>query len=271
MRNSGASITPWLWHLSQSQRSTLQDLRLVLSRDDYTMVIDNGKVKATINAAFFDAKPNMRDTLHGELKARFLAIQLLNHRRYELSRPTMLRLRPDRSGDVFIELKGEEIRPSNGLVDNQNLDANGNVIFDSRGERIKKESHLADLISAHSGDGLLGALLESHQHSVHDPNNELVHLYEIREALCKRFGGRKPTQAALRVTDDNWGRFGRLCNDEPLRQGRHRGKKIETLRDATRSELEDARAIARSMIESYLRQLVTRVPEAPDRTAGGES
>jgi hypothetical protein len=90
-----------------------------------------------------------------------------------------------------------------------------------------------------------------------NPDNELVYLYEIRDALGARFGDEMKTRAALGVSGADWKRLGGLCNDEPLRQGRHRGKKGTALRDATHGELEEARTIARSMIEKYLRWLGT--------------
>jgi hypothetical protein len=54
-----------------------------VSRDDYTMEVDNGKVRATVDVAVFDATPNMKDMLCDALKARFDANQLLNYRPYE--------------------------------------------------------------------------------------------------------------------------------------------------------------------------------------------
>ena len=87
-----------------------------------------------------------------------------------------------------------------------------------------------------------------------DPDDELVHLYEIRDALSTKFGSEKAARNALKISYDNWSRFGQLCNDEPLRQGRHRGKKYEA-RDATNAELSEARRIAQAMIEGYLRYL----------------
>ena len=88
-----------------------------------------------------------------------------------------------------------------------------------------------------------------------DPDNELVHLYEIRDGLSKRFGDERAAKSALGIAPSAWSRIGQLCNDEALRQGRHRGKSVGGLRDATDAELMEARGIARSMIESYLQYL----------------
>jgi antirestriction protein ArdC len=50
-----------------------------------------------------------------------------------------------------------------------------------------------------------------------------------------------------------WDRLHELCNDMPLKQGRHLGSmKRDDRRDATEDELREARGIARMMIEKYL-------------------
>ena len=96
------------------------------------------------------------------------------------------------------------------------------------------------------------SLLNSYAAAVKDPDNELVHLYELREAVVAKFGGEGAARRALGVSSANWSRHGRLANDEPLKQGRHRGKKVGNLRDATEGELNEARSIARLVVKSYL-------------------
>ena len=76
--------------------------------------------------------------------------------------------------------------------------------------------------------------------SVRDPANELVYLYEIRDALSVKFGSDRGARIALAITSSQWSRLGQLCNDEPLRQGRHRGKTRVALRDASEDELFEA-------------------------------
>lgn len=138
-------------------------------------------------------------------------------------------------------------------------DKNGNVISDSRRDRIEKKKSLAKLASTHcAADGLLRVMLRSYDAAVCDPNNELVYLYEIRDALAAKFGDEHSARAALAVTKSEWSRLGQLCNNEPLRQGRHRGKTGEVLRDATENELVESRNIARIMIEAYMQYLEGR-------------
>ena len=227
-----------------------------ISRNDYAMVIEDGKVEARITATNFDANAHMRNTLHEALNDRFLGVQLLSHRPYELSKPRVIKLHPDGHKDYFIELEGAQMTLTGGTVDFRVTDKHGNVISDSKRARIEKKKSLAELVSAYrSSDLVLSALLNSQGTAVRDPDNELVHLYEIRDGLSKRFGDERAAKSALGITPSAWSRIGQLCNGEPLRQGRHRGKSTGGLRDATDAELMEARGIARSMIESYLQYL----------------
>lgn len=229
-----------------------------IAREDYTLKIADGKAEARIDSAIYDANPSMRQTLHDALNDRFLGVQLLSHRAYELSRSTRTRVHPDGRRDVFLEVEPARIVMTAHPVDFQVRDRNGNIVADSKRDRIEKKKSLADLVSTYrASDGTLASLVRSHDAAVRDPNNELVHLYEIREALSVKFGGEKVLRSTLGISSSDWSRFGELCNNEPLRQGRHRGKTGGALRDATESELAEARGIARAMTEAYLWYLDT--------------
>lgn len=227
-----------------------------ISRQDYTMTIAQGKVQAKIDFRIYEANPSMRRELHDGLNDRFLGVQLLTHRAYELSSTTMTRVHSDGRRDIFIEPEPARLLISGGTVDFQVTDKDGNVISDSKQDRIEKKKSLAELVTTHGAtDGLLASLLLSYDAAVRDSNNELVHLYEIREALTKKFGGENATRSALGISSSQWSRLGHLCNNEPLRQGRHRGKTGGVLRDASEGELTEARGSARAMIKAYLRHL----------------
>lgn len=227
-----------------------------VSRDDYAMTIADGKVEARVASAIYDANPSMRKVLQDSLNARFLGVQLLTHRAYELSNSTMTRVHPDGRRDIFIEPESACLVMSCGSVDFRVTDKDGNVISDSKRDRIERKKSLAELVATHRAtDGLLTSMLRSYDAAVRDPNNELVHLYEIREALAVKFGGESGAREVLAITSPQWSRLGNLCNNEPLRQGRHRGKTGGALRDASESELTEARGIARAMLEAYLQYL----------------
>lgn len=235
------------------------EVPIKIVRDDYALTISHGKVEARLDAALYEAKQSIRQTLHQGLDDRFLGVQLLTHRAYELSRSTMTRVHPDGRKDFFVEPESGRIAITGYAADIQVRDKEGNIIADSKRNRIEKKRSIADLVSTYrASDEVLTSLLRSDDAAVRDPNNELVHLYEIRDALSLRFGGDREARAALGVSSSDWARFGLLCNHEPLRQGRHRGKTGASLRDATEAELGEARRIARSMTENYLSYLDSR-------------
>lgn len=228
---------------------------ITISRPQYTMTIGDGTAQAQIDSVVFDANPSLQEELHCDLLSRFAGIQLLTHRPYELSNPTVSRVHPDGRRDVFVQAQTAIHAVSGMTADIQLVGKEGNIVSDSKRDRVETKKRLAELIATNRPtDRLLDALLRSHDAAVRDPGNELVHLYEIRDALSKKFGGEKAARAALSIRSSDWSRFGRICNDEPLRQGRHRGKTGPALRDATKAELEEARRIARDMIVAYLGQ-----------------
>jgi hypothetical protein len=91
--------------------------------------------------------------------------------------------------------------------------------------------------------GLVGAM--------DDPANELVYLYEVRDAAAKHFQKATLAQKALGLSKSDWSRLGGLANDLPLKEGRHRGRMAGSLRNATETELGEARGIARYVVESF--------------------
>jgi hypothetical protein len=225
-------------------------------RSDYTMAIADGKVEARIDSSIYDANPGMRQALHDALNDRFLAVQLVIHKAYELSRSTMIRLHPDGRRDIYLDAETGKFVVTGGESDIQITKKDGTVVVDSKRDRIEKKRRLAELLSTYRAtDETLASLLRSYDAGVRDPDNELVHLFEIRDALSTKFGGDDATQSALNISSTSWSRLGGLCNNEPLRQGRHRGRIGGTLRDATEAELKKARGIARAMIEAYLQYL----------------
>lgn len=224
-----------------------------LERNDYEMIIENGKVEAKISPDVFENNPTMRDDLTNALNDRFLGVQLLTHKPYQLSKASMCRLHPDGRRDITVFVESISAIAVMGTADIMITDKNGNVIVDSKKERIDKKKQLSDLTEKYrKSDPTFASLLNSYKMAVSEPNNELVHLYEIRDALSRRFGGDSAACHALNISSQQWSRLGLLSNHEPLKQGRHRGKNPGALRDATESELMEARQIARTFVEAYI-------------------
>lgn len=221
---------------------------LDISGNDYSMIITKGKVEARIDSANL----SMRKELQDKLDSRFLVEQFFTHQAYELTCSSISRLHPDGRKDAVIEPEMFQNRNTFYSPDTILTDKNGNVISDSKQERIDEKKKFTGLAAARSDDKLLKSLLKSYDAAVHDPNKELVHLYEIREALHKIFGSEKVAREVLGITSSQWSRFGQLCNDELLRQGRHAGRNAGVLRDASEDELTEAREIVQAMIKAYI-------------------
>jgi hypothetical protein len=230
--------------------------RVEIARPDCSIVIDSGRAEARVPPEHYPDDHSFRNYLHEELNARFLAAQVLCHKPYTLSKPTLHRVHPDGRIDAWVFTEPATMTFTGGITDFITRDSAGNVVSDTRRERIDKRKDLAERAAAHATtDDTANAILRSYSAAVYDPANELVHLYEIREALARRFANEATAIATLSLSSTRWSRLGRLANDEPLKQGRHRGRQAGALRDATKEELSEAREIARSMVESYLRYL----------------
>ncbi len=181
----------------------------------------------------------------------------------------MCRIHPDGRKDVTVFADPCVMKMMSGNVDLVQKDKDGNIIIDSRRDRIEKKRELAQLARLYSSNIVAASLLASYQAAVNDPENELVHLYEIRDALSKLFKGEVPARKALGLGVSEWRRLGQLANDEPLKQGRHRGKSAGELRDATESEPAEARIIALLLLKlTWFIWMETNNKPLPSRSRG---
>jgi hypothetical protein len=101
----------------------------------------------------------------------------------------------------------------------------------------------------------LRKMVASFGSAINDPTNALTHLYEIRDALAKYFGSRNAAETALQMGSRDWGEFGRIANDEPLLEGRHRGRHVGPLRHATPQELATVKDLAEEWIRKFASKL----------------
>jgi len=147
-----------------------------------------------------------------------------------------------------------------GEVDTLLTDQDGTVIHDSRRVRLNRQRELAELfIAAGTADPLLSYLVEALQRARERPDYELLHLYEIRDAVSKRFGADKRARKKLGISKDDWSFLGRLANNEPLEGSRHRGEHLAAgapLPQPTSDQLNRARGIAAAVVEAYARWVV---------------
>lgn len=227
--------------------------------EQYEMKIDGGKVEARMKAEVYDQNQNIRDALNETLNGRFLGNQLLTHKPYQLSKPSMYKLHPNGQKDYHEFGEPAVIVMSVGSSDILVTDKDGKVVVDTRKDRIEKKKNLSELVEKYRAtNSIVAALVGSYHAAVMDPDNELVHLYEIRDALTVQFGGGDAVRNTLSINRDEWSRFGYIADKAPVKQGRHRGRNVGVLRDATEAELSEARTFSRKLIENYISYLASQ-------------
>ncbi|MDO8961581.1 MAG: hypothetical protein Q7V02_05740 [Methylophilus sp.] len=220
---------------------------------DGKLDIKNGVAIAVIDPETFQANESIHEILTNMIENRLHAVQIMTHKDFELSKPTRTDIQEDGKKNYFLELEPGVITISSGMVDFVLHDKDGNVVSDSKRERLDKQYRFATLVDKHRPlDATLDHMLKSYQQSVKDPNDELVHLYEIRDALSNKFGSKDAAIKTLDVTKAEWDVIGKLANTLPLIQGRHRGQSVGALRDADPTELELARKSVAYLIDKYL-------------------
>jgi hypothetical protein len=218
---------------------------------DYAITIESGNIEARISPEAYDRDPMAtRDKLQELLELKFLSNQLYTHKPYHLSKITSAkRLYSCGRQDAIIF-----VGPATAVATGHSVD-----VGDSRMVRIREKKDLAELamISAHL-DPMVVFLLRSYDQAVNDPDNELIHLYDIRDALVSKLGKKAAVTATLSIDESDWSWFGKLTNDEPLKQSRHHGRHFNYSRDVTQQEVEKARQFAKKLIVEYMKYVIKR-------------
>jgi len=221
--------------------------------EGFEVSISNGIAFAKIDPSFQSKNPEIKEYLTRCIESRLQAVQIMSHRDFTLSKPSRSDLRDDGTKNIFLEVEPIVMKVSLRTVDLMVRDKDGNIASDTKQERLDKQKWFSGAVAKYRGvDGTLDRMLKSYQVAVKDPNNELVHLYEIRDALSSRFGNKKNAMKHLSISNKEWDIIGNLANLQPLEEGRHRGKAAGRLRPAENHELEKARKSVSNMVEKYL-------------------
>jgi hypothetical protein len=215
---------------------------------DLELMIEDGRALATMSVPLDPLPKKLEEHIRLLLESVFLARKLQVRRKYKLQGPRIYQYSSGQK-NVSVSVGTASVIVMAGQADFIMRDATGNVVRDSKAERIAQQSSSLDFLAPklqHSAT--LRSLFESYSRSIDDPNDELVHLYEIRDALSRHYGGERNACNALGISNTKWKRFGTLANVEPLEQSRHRGKHLRGRRQATDAELDEARKLAREWI-----------------------
>jgi hypothetical protein len=217
----------------------------------FDLVIKTGSETATTTVAMDPVPRDLEDRVRSSIENIFFVRKIQTRRKYNLEGPAIYQYSSGRR-NVSVRLKGVSINLMAGNVDFTLRDAAGNIIRDSKAERIAEDTSLLDFLAPKLQQSpTLRAVVSSYLRSVDDPDDEFTHLYEIRDALCKHYGNEDAARRALGVSRNNFSRFRALANVEPVEQGRHRGKHPHGRRPATPEELEEARKLAREWILAF--------------------
>jgi hypothetical protein len=189
-----------------------------------------------------------------DIRAIFQARQSLTRRAFVLTGPRVTHHRDDGLRDHVLLAEAGKFVLRGYPIDFRITDAAGTIVRDTKADRLQHEAAFVQAIAAKApSSAVLRRMLESYGRSVDDPANELVHLYEIRDAASNQYANEALARRALGISKNDWSKLGRLSNDEPLREGRHRGRQSGRLRNASEEELDSARLIARQIMEAFAR------------------
>lgn len=222
-------------------------------REQFYIEIDAGKIRAILKKS-----DNTTDFLKisEEIENYFRAIQIITHRKYSLSSYTLYKERPDGGKHINIFIPTGRLELVGQVPDITITRPDGIAVKDTKRERLEEEKKWTELLAKfRNKDKTVQKIINSYSSAVNDPANELIYLYEIRDSLSERFGGEKRVEKALSILATEWSDFGKLANKEPVQQGRHRGKNLGTLRNATGEELFKARGFSKKLILEYLKLL----------------
>lgn len=190
------------------------------------------------------------DRLDMLMRAWFTASQLIDPRKFTLQQSGATLYRRDGSRTVSALFQGcySIERPSQW----------SELTPEQRADRQQRMRELAMGLARHSCNDELVRLVSSFQASVEDPENSFVHLYEIKELLRKLLDESKDFAIELGVNDASVRQYISSLGNDAIRQGRHRGKHIGKLRNATLHEVRTAQDLALQLIEGYVRRLDER-------------
>lgn len=216
------------------------------------ITIADGTIRGEFDDSCYGRGLEFRDEVHAHVETVFMAQQVQVCENFTLSAASMVREHADGHRDVTGFLEPFHLKMSAGRADFILRNANGEIIQDTKVERLQKQQDFRDRVATLTSSSLvLKRMLQSFRNALIDDDNLLIHLYEVREALTSEYGGDIKVRKALSVSSVDWSRFGQLANNEPIQEGRHRGKHTG-LRLATKAETEWALSFAQRLIEEYV-------------------
>ncbi|MEM6838588.1 MAG: hypothetical protein AAF609_17250 [Cyanobacteria bacterium P01_C01_bin.120] len=180
--------------------------------------IDNGTAIASIEPDIYHLSPSIKEDLTKVIENRFFAVQIMNYKEFNLEKSTRTDFTEDGKKNYFLEADSCLLKMTVNPVDLIVKDKDGTVISDTKRDRLNRQENFSNLVDEYrSNDITLDHIRKSYQKSVKNPDDELVHLYEIKDSLSKRFGSKSVTVKKLGIKNREWGKIGVLANTLPLK------------------------------------------------------
>jgi hypothetical protein len=142
------------------------------------------------------------------------------------------------------------------------LDASGKVVFNAVKAEAKRalqslrntKDELRDIsagIAKHLGDDYFRRAWESFS-LAHGANQHAIgHLYDVRDAIAKKFGSEDKAREVLNLGKNEWSEFGRIFNADSVEGGRHNGKHPTSLKPMTNEQRTSVMQFAKTMLFAY--------------------
>lgn len=189
----------------------------------------------------------------------FQCARIYRRGRYTTSGPSVMRIHENGKRDYVVLPDSVTVFWGKPGFDFIVHDQQGKMIFDSATDRKSKKMALTSVaLKIQETNPIVKFALSAFNSSIEQPENELIHLYEIRDAAKRYFGNSELAKSGLPICNKLWSRFGHLTSNAPLKQGRHRGFRYEDLRDATEKELEEVRTIARAILQRLFEHIARK-------------
>jgi hypothetical protein len=227
-----------------------------LEGTDCTATITDCRIEVSFHEPELLPDADRQAAVSREVNQVFNTHMILTGRSAEVSALTLKRRRPDGKAESWVSVSVSSCLSEASVCspDIITTDAGGNVVRDTKAERLADEKAFREQCLRHAEDLLLKELMASFRQAIADPADQMMHFYEIRDALSRHFGGDKEARKVLGLTSKEWSDFGRITNDEPIEQSRHRGNH-PVRRPATEEEMARIIDVARRMIRAYIDRL----------------
>lgn len=197
-----------------------------------------------------------KEELASRIDTVLTAAQLMRPREYKLTFGCRVDILADSQRTHYLGVGSVFVSTSCSQVDFVLHNSDGSIRFDSKAERIKSQSMIAEKLAViDQADPHLVSMRKSFQHLLRDRHNTFKYLVDILESLKNKFRDRNTLIEDLKIPKGDLDWIKEYANSHPLEESRHTGRFVGETRKATIEEIEKARNIGSSLIQAYVEYL----------------